>query len=316
MPILIILNLPDGQPSILSYDGPREGASNVLNKYWTLPLTLVLVAILAWPAPGASAQTLGGATVYVNGQPASTTVIIQNGYQLVPASWFRGLNVSVGWSEQYRSAVLTTSSIQIGFPAGERHSDYRSAGKTAWQRDNLDTRTTLIGGTAYVPLAYTARKLGFGVQYDSRKGAALISTGEGGFVAMSQQKQSSDEELLWLYRITEAEAGSESYAGKVAVAASILNRVEHPEWPDTIIDAIFQVDYYNGKSYYQYSPVLDKRIYSVSPSQETKRAVQEALNGSDPGLGAIVFFNPKKTDNAWVRSRPVTVKIGNHVFAK
>ncbi|MBN2981069.1 cell wall hydrolase [Cohnella algarum] len=289
----------------------------MLNKRWTMPLGLLLaMVVLAWPAHGVSAQTPDRTAVYVDGQRVSTTAIVQNGFQLVPASFFRGLNVSVGWSERYRSAVLGTPAIQIGFPAGERHTDYQHAGAAAWQRDFLDTRTTLIGGIAYVPLAYTAKKLGLSVHYDTGKRAPVISTGESGPIALAKQSQPTDEELRWLYRITEAEAGGESYAGKVAVAASILNRVDHPDWPDTIIDTIFQVDYYNGKAYYQYSPVLDKRIHAVTPTQETIRAVRDALNGSDPGLGAIVFYNPDKTDNAWVRSRPVTVRIGNHIFAK
>lgn len=289
----------------------------VLIKRWTMPLGLLLLMMIwAWPAHGAAAQTPDHTAVYVDGQRISTTAIVQNGFQLVPASFFRHFNVTVGWSERYRSAVLGTPAIQIGFPAGERHTDYQRAGAAAWQRDFLDTRTTLIGGTAYVPLAYTAKKLGLSVRYDTRMGAPVISTGEGGPIALAKQSQPTGEELRWLYRITEAEAGGESYAGKVAVAASILNRVDHPEWPDTIIDTIFQVDYYNGKAYYQYSPVLDKRIHAVTPSQETIRAVRDALNGSDPGLGAIVFYNPDKTDNAWVRSRPVTVRIGNHIFAK
>jgi len=279
-------------------------------------LAIIMVVIFACPVSGASAQAPGNATVYVDGQRVSTTAIVQNGFQLVPASFFRGLNVSVDWSARYRAAVIGTPSIQIGFPAGQRHTDYQRAGGTAWQRDFLDTRTTLIGGAAYVPLAYTARMLGLGVQYDTGKRAAVLSTGKGGSISLTQRNQPSAEELRWLYRITEAEAGGESYAGKVAVAASILNRVDHPDWPDTIVDTIFQVEYFNGKAYYQFSPVLDKRIHTVTPSQETMRAVRDALNGSDPGLGAVVFYNPNKTDNAWVRSRPVTVKIGNHVFAK
>ncbi|MCF2939501.1 cell wall hydrolase [Paenibacillus alkaliterrae] len=126
----------------------------------------------------------------------------------------------------------------------------------------------------------------------------------------------SQEDLKWLYQVTEAEAGGESYKGKTAVAASILNRVKSPDWPMTIQDTIFQVTKYNGISYYQYSPVLDKRIYEVTPSAERKKAVQAALNGEDPSKGAVVFYNPGKTDNQWVRSKEVTVIIGNHVFAK
>ncbi|MBB6634258.1 cell wall hydrolase [Cohnella thailandensis] len=285
-------------------------------KRWLSPLALVLVVLLTWPPQGASAQTPGSTTVYVDGQRVTTSAIMQNGLQLVPAAFFRGLNASVGWSERYRSAVITTASIQIGFAAGERYADYQRAGEAAWLRDSLDTRTTLIGGSAYVPLAYTAKKIGLSVHYDERTRSAVLSTGDSGLVVKAQSTQTSAEELNWLYKITEAEAGGESYAGKVAVAASILNRVASPDWPDTITDTIFQVEYINGTAYYQYSPVLDKRIYSVTPSQETRSAVQAALNGSDPGLGAVVFYNPDKTDNAWVRSRPVTARIGNHVFAK
>ncbi len=281
-----------------------------------LALLFILAFALAWPNPARAASAPSGSTVYVDGRPQTATTIVQNGYQLVPASFFRGLSVTVDWSRQYRAAVLRTTSIQIGFPGGERHADYQRAAESAWQRDHLDTRTTLIGGTAYVPLAYTARKLGFGVEYDASARAARISTGGRLSAASAKQNQPSDEELRWLYRITEAEAGGESYTGKVAVAASILNRVAGDEWPNTIVDTIFQVAYYNGQAYYQYSPVLDKRIYTVAPSPDTIRAVHDALNGSDPGRGAVVFYNPMKTDNAWVRSRPVTARIGNHVFAK
>ena len=287
-----------------------------MNKRYTMPLALLLIIVYVWLTPQASAQSLSNTTVYVDGQRISTTAIVQNGLQLVPASFFRRLNVSVNWSERYRAVVLTTDTIEIGFPAGQRYSDYRRDGKSTWLRDSLVTRTTLNKGTAYVPLAYTAKKIGLHIQYNSQLRAAVITTGNDTNLMLVNAEQPSAEEMKWLYQITEAEAGGETYDGKVAVAASILNRVDHPDWPYSIIDTIFQVEYINGRSYYQYSPVLDKRIYTVTPSQESKRAVQDAVNGSDPSLGAVVFYNPDKTDNKWVRSRPTTVKIGNHMFAK
>jgi hypothetical protein len=296
----------------------------MVKKRWKIFTALMLVIVLALPAYAASAQTIASTTVYINNQPITTTAIKQNGYQLVPASFFRKLNVSVGWSTRYRSAVLSNEGFEISFPIGERHADYHRVTQQQWNRDHLDTRTTLIGGVSYVPLAYTAKKLGLSIQYNAKLRAAVISITEASFVALAKQgelinepaNQATSEELHWLYQITEAEAGGESYEGKIAVAASILNRVANPNWPNSIIDTIFQVEYVNGKAYYQYSPVLDKRIHNVTPSDETKHAVQEAINGSDPSLGAVVFYNPKKTDNAWVRSRAVTTTIGNHTFAK
>lgn len=288
----------------------------MLRKRWKLSIALMMLLVFASPTYIASAQTPARTTVYINNQPITTTAITQNGYQLIPASFFRNFNVTVEWSSRYQAAVLRNSSIEIGFPVSERHTDYQRFAKGTWNRDSLDTRTTLINGVSYVPLAYTARMLGLSVQYDSKLRAAIISTGDNNLFALSKPNQPTSEEMYWLYQITEAEAGGESYNGKVAVAASILNRVDDPAWPNSIIDTIFQVEYINGKAYYQYSPVLDNRIHTVTPSEDTKRAVQEAVQGFDPSLGAVVFYNPNKTDNAWVRSRPVTTKIGSHVFAK
>ena len=43
-------------------------------------------------------------------------------------------------------------------------------------------------------------------------------------------------------------------------------------------------------------------------------AARDALNGWDPSGGAIYYYNPAKTSNRWIRSRPVITTIGDHVF--
>lgn len=110
-------------------------------------------------------------------------------------------------------------------------------------------------------------------------------------------------------RLVHSEAAGEPYTGQVAVAASVLNRVKDSRYPGTVRRVILQV--VNG--YYQYSPVLDGRIY-IPANQTAFNAVGDALNGSDPSLGATGFYNPRKTSNQWVRQQPVTTVIGNHVF--
>lgn len=118
-------------------------------------------------------------------------------------------------------------------------------------------------------------------------------------------------ELDLFARLVHAEAAGEPFEGQVAVAASVLNRIRSPLFPNTLSAVIHQV--VNG--HYQYSPVLDGRI-NLPANESARRAVQEALNGRDPSLGATGFFNPRKTNNQWVRSRPVTVTIGQHVFIR
>jgi len=110
-------------------------------------------------------------------------------------------------------------------------------------------------------------------------------------------------------RLVHAEAGGEPYLGQVAVAATVLNRIRSPKFPDTLGGVIYQIE--SGK--YQYSPVLDGRI-NLPAGKSARKAVREALSGTDPTSGATGFYNPAKTSNYWVRSRPVSVRIGSHVF--
>lgn len=117
----------------------------------------------------------------------------------------------------------------------------------------------------------------------------------------------SRTDLDWLARLVWAEAEGEPYQGKVAVAAVILNRVRHPGFPDTIRGVIFQ----RG----QFEVVQNGRIYRPAP-QVAVRAAQDALNGWDPSYGALYFFNPAKTSNRFLWSRPATVTIGRHRFAR
>jgi len=119
----------------------------------------------------------------------------------------------------------------------------------------------------------------------------------------------SPAELDLFARLVYSEAAGEPFEGQVAVAASVLNRIRSPLYPNTLSAVIFQV----VGGFYQYSPVLDGRI-NLPANDSARRAVQEAVNGRDPSLGALGFYNPRKTNNQWVRSQPVTVTIGQHVF--
>lgn len=133
-------------------------------------------------------------------------------------------------------------------------------------------------------------------------------------VALSPTGQAvaiSSTDLQWLAKLINAEARGESFEGKVAVGAVILNRMAHPEFPGSIQKIIFQ----KVKTTYQFTPVKDGRIYQ-DPDRDAYRAAEEALRGTDPTGGAIFFYNPKTASDRWIRTLPVSKTIGNHVFAK
>jgi N-acetylmuramoyl-L-alanine amidase len=116
----------------------------------------------------------------------------------------------------------------------------------------------------------------------------------------------NEAELDLLARVVHAEAKGEPYEGQVAVAAVIINRVQHPEFPNTIAGVVYEPLAFQVVANGQVNKPADEAAI---------RAAHDALNGFDPTGGAVYFYNPAKTASAWIRSRPVIKTIGRHVFA-
>lgn len=116
---------------------------------------------------------------------------------------------------------------------------------------------------------------------------------------------SNDYELL--ARTISAEARGESYLGQVAVGAVILNRIEHPSFPDTLSGVIYQKG--------AFSCLLDGQFYETV-ADSAYSAARDAINGLDPSGGAIYYYNPVTATNKWIRSRPVITTIGKHTFCE
>jgi len=124
-------------------------------------------------------------------------------------------------------------------------------------------------------------------------------------VTVSRSASSRDLDLL--ARAVFSEGRGESYEGQVAIAAVILNRLNHPDFPKSIAGIIYQPG--------AFSAVDDGQI-NLKPDATAYKAAQAALSGWDPTGGAIYYWNPAKSTNKWVWSRPIVKRIGNHVFAK
>nr|WP_328701006.1 cell wall hydrolase [Aquibacillus kalidii] len=121
----------------------------------------------------------------------------------------------------------------------------------------------------------------------------------------------TNSEKQLMAKLVHAEAKGESYAGKVAVATVILNRVDHSDFPNSVSGVVYQ----KSNGYYAFTPVQSGTI-NQTPDTESVRAVNEALAFRGQGSGSIYFYNPKTAKSDWILSRQVTVTIGNHRFAK
>ena len=158
----------------------------------------------------------------------------------------------------------------------------------------------VYGSKTEEAVRYFQRKNGLSV--DGQVGNLTLAalgiqpTGSGG---------NSSGDLQLLARPISAEARGEPYTGQVAVGAVVLNRVEHPSFPNSISGVIYQPGAFS---------CLDDGQFDQPVSESAYRAARDAINGYDPSYGAIYYFNPATATSKWIWSRPLIVTIGNHRF--
>lgn len=169
----------------------------------------------------------------------------------------------------------------------------------AWvhKQINEGNRFTYYGG---IPLEKQTTK---GGGNNSGKGTTTNKTGTNS--AGQLPAKYTEKDLQLMANAVYGEARGEPYEGQVAVAAVILNRLESPDFPNTIAGIIFQPG--------AFTAVADGQIW-LTPNETAKRAVLDAMNGWDPTENAIYYFNPKTATSKWIWSRPQIKKIGDHIF--
>ena len=126
-----------------------------------------------------------------------------------------------------------------------------------------------------------------------------------GIPASGGGSSGSSGDLDLLARLISAEARGEPYVGQVAVGAVVLNRVDHPSFPNSISGVIYQPGAFSCLYDGQFNQPVAESAY---------RAARDAMGGYDPSYGAIYYFNPATATSKWIWSRPLIVEIGSHRF--
>ena len=89
------------------------------------------------------------------------------------------------------------------------------------------------------------------------------------------------------------------------MGAVVLNRVNHPSFPSSVAEVIYQPGAFS---------CLDDGQFDEPVAESAYRAARDAVNGWDPTYGAIYYFNPSTATSKWIWSRPLIVNIGKHRF--
>ena len=116
----------------------------------------------------------------------------------------------------------------------------------------------------------------------------------------------SASDLVWIARTIYFEANVEPYAGKVAVANVILNRVEKGYANGTIYGVIFQKN--------AFSVTRNSKFKTFAPNDSSYRAAIEALQGRNE-VGDCLWFVSTSVKDCWaIRNANLYKTIGTHKF--
>lgn len=217
------------------------------------------------------------------------------------------LLMSVTVTDSIRTNDSAENSISTLSKLGSRGDEVRKIQQKLRQLGYYKGAVDGIYGTA-TKKAVIAFQKNCGITADGIAGAKTLKfMGLGSSSGSSANSSYTNSDVRLLAKLIAAEARGESYKGQVAVGAVVLNRVEHASFPDSISGVIYQKG--------AFSCVNDSN-WSVAPTAESLKAAQDCINGWDPSGGAIYYYNPAKTSNAFMLSRPVITVIGRHTFCK
>ena len=302
----------------------RENFMRKLKKGTALALSALMLSSAA--AVGVSAQETPADTYDINtataittsvtarhGAPVSVSLngtrILDGEAQIIGSTTYVPLRkfcnamgwCNVSWNGSTNTATVSTGTLTITAP---QNALYISAnGRYFYTVD----KTLNLDGTLWVPIRPLAKAYSLNLEWDgTAREVRLTSTGK---TLVSGDNFYKSDEVLWMARIIQAEAGGESFLGKIAVGNVVLNRVRSPLYPNTIWGVIF--DRQHGT---QFSPVSYGTIYNT-PSAASTIAAKICLEGYSISTEALFFMNPRISTSSWISdNRPYLFTIGKHDF--
>lgn len=208
----------------------------------------------------------------------------------------------IGWDNETRIATVSTDSLHADVGIGKR---YIEANERVIYSGN---ENMIIDGSTYLPIRAVSKVLGASVDWDNVTKTALVTRDSESFEDAETFYNAND--LYWLSKIINAESSGEPLEGKIAVGNVVLNRVRHPEFPDSVYNVVF-----DRKGGVQFTPVANGTINN-HPSEESVFAAKICLENYNLTSREILFFlNPETSVSAWVpNNRDFVISIGRHDF--
>lgn len=268
---------------------------------------LILLGLMLFPTTAFAAQNNGyeQIPIYLDGSEIrNSEALLIDSITYVPLRKLAEssqADVKISYSDRTKTATVSFGSTVINVTTGKRYISVN--GRYFYGIGAVKN----INGSLYVPIRPLARALNLEVSWNSSTRSVNLTRAS--WTLKDAESYYNADELYWLSRIIEAEAGGEILEGKIAVGNVVLNRVADKRYPNTVYGVIF--DFKNG---IQFTPAWTGTIYNT-PSQESIIAAKICLEGYEIVPGVLFFFNPRIATTNWIsQNRPFAIRIGNHDF--
>ena len=208
-------------------------------------------------------------------------------------------SAQVSWDAQTSSVTVTTEKLSITAKEGQLY--LVANGRYLYMPEGVQ----VIDGQMMVCLDALAKAFDATTGWDGEAGTFLVQRGSGAI--LSGDEYYREDELFWLSRVIYAESGNQILEGKMAVGNVVLNRVNHPTWPDTIYGVISQRN--------QFSTFRNGRLGNRTPNAESVIAAKLVLDNGVVGEVKDAFFFDTYLRSSWAsRNKSVVAEIGGHRF--
>jgi len=136
--------------------------------------------------------------------------------------------------------------------------------------------------------------------------------------AKTESAESVEKNLSCLALNIYREAGHEPFEGKVAVAQVTLNRTQHPQFPNSVCEVVYQKNSFMGKVVCQFSWYCDS-VHKMRPinkeAYDESYRVAKMVYLEDFKLESVksaLYYHADYVNPNWGKKK--VTKIGAHIF--
>jgi len=228
-------------------------------------------------------------------------IMVENHTYIPLRAFSDAIGATVSWDAKESAATITKGNHSFVFYSGR---DYCYIDGKQTNHKAIEYKDLL-----FVPVRAMTTALGYEVQWDSTYLTVKITADNINVPENCRDYSYTYEDMLYLARITQIESGSQSFAAKLGVANTVMNRVRSNLFPNSVKGVVLDTKYGT-----QFPPAHTDSFY-ITPSKTNMLAAKCALNGINNVGNSLYFASKTNAQSSWAhRNRTYYTTIGWILF--